>query len=475
MDLNIDNYSVEELTDLLELEIVDRTTIIESCEHQIEKYANKPDIVKFYKEVELKLLNSLPSENVGRTFITEVKRGTINPDIKNLVTRVINIDSATRLLPNIVNYTSDNFICELEDPLLNVVSISLLSVEIPTSWYTISQDKGTNVFMFYAGIQAQEGVTGSYLNDNYPIIIPDGNYTIYSLLNTISDQVNTLIESIVNPVYESGDTGHINPIYPEFIYKYDDVNGRVTFILTNNIYFSITWYDKYNKFTELNNCTLNNNIGRLLGFITPISISIEIKTDYPGTNQHYYTLQPQGLVDISGTKYIMLSIKDYIQNRVNKNIIGMNTLPRLNPKMPSYYSLDIPQYSSSVANISVIPKSFMPQSKTTTINSINEVIVKSKISYADSSNIFAKIPVKRTDWAKNVVGVTGQYQSVLDCGPVRLMVDMSGPLQLNIREYFGPVTLSALEFTLYDDKGHILGLNGSDWSCSLLVKSIYQY
>jgi len=458
MDLNIDNYSVDELTDLLELEIVDRTTIIESCEHQIEKYANKPDIVTFYKEVELKLLNSLPSENVGRTFITEVKRGTINPDIKNLVTRIINIDSATRLLPNIINYTSDNFICELEDPLLNVVSISLLSVEIPTSWYTISQDKGTNVFMFYPGISVEN--SDSYANNNYPVIIPDGNYTIYSLLNTICDKVNEVIVSLY-----SGSTP------PIFSYKYDDVNGRVTFILTQNIYFSITWYDKYNKFTELNNTTLNNNIGRLLGFITPISIAIQI----PSSTTPYYILEPQGLVDVSGTKYIMLSIKDYIQNRVNKNIIGMNTLPRLNSKLPSYYNLDIPQYSSSVANISVIPKSFMPQSKTTTINSITEVTVKSKISYADSSNIFAKIPVKRTDWAKNVVGVTGQYQSVLDCGPVRLMVDMSGPLQLNIREYFGPVTLSALEFTLYDDKGHILGLNGSDWSCSLLVKCIYQY
>lgn len=458
MDLNIDNYSVEELTDLLELEIVDKTTIIESCEHQIEKYVNKPDIVKFYREVELKLLNSLPSENVGRTFITEVKRGTINPDIKNLVTRIINIDSATRLLPNIINYTSDNFICELEDPLVNVVSIALLSVEIPTSWYTISQDKGTNVFMFYPGISINGN--SSYENNNYAITIPDGNYTIYSLLNTICDLVNALLSSL------------ISTSTPVFSYNYDDVNGRVTFNLSNNTFFNITWYDKYNKFTELNNTTLNNNIGRLLGFITPISIAIQV---IPGGVDPYYTLQPQGLVDVSGTKYIMLSIKDYIQNRVNKNIIGMNTLPRLSPKLPSYYNLDIPQYSSSVANVSVIPKSFMPQSKTTTINAITEVSVKSKISYTDSSNIFAKIPVKRTDWAKNTGSTAAPYQSVLDCGPVKLMVDMSGPLQLNIREYFGPVTLSALEFTLYDDKGHILGLNGSDWSCSLLVKSIYQY
>jgi len=44
-----------------------------------------------------------------------------------------------------------------------------------------------------------------------------------------------------------------------------------------------------------------------------------------------------------------------------------------------------------------------------------------------------------------------------------------------VREYFGPVTLSMLEFSLHDDKGNILGLNHADWSCSLLVKCVYQY
>jgi hypothetical protein len=63
----------------------------------------------------------------------------------------------------------------------------------------------------------------------------------------------------------------------------------------------------------------------------------------------------------------------------------------------------------------------------------------------------------------------------VDNGPAKLIVEFSGPLQLNTREYFGPVTIRSFLVTLYDDKGTTLGLNGVDWSFTLIAKSIYQY
>jgi hypothetical protein len=435
MDLNIDHYSIDELTTILDLDIVDRNTILQATEQQIDK-TRQPDVIQFYKDVQKKLLETLPSENVGRTFITEVKRGTINPDIKNTVTRIINIDSSTRLLSNIENYTTDNFICELADPLLNVVSISLLSIEIPISWYTFALTKGTTTFVL-----AINGNTGP---DTYSITIPDGNYTVVSLLEQIKSQV-----------YAAGLTS--------FDYVYNQISGRVRFTMLTN--FTIIWYDKYNTFDTLLNATLNSNLGKILGFILPISLSREVGSTY--------FIDAESILDVSGTKYIMLMLKDFLQNRLNHNIIGMNTLPKLKSKMPSYYSYDLPQYKTGTSNIAVIPHSFLSQKKQATINAINVVTLPPKISFCESANMFAKIPVKRLDWAKTSDNV--YYQTVPDCGPVKLMVDMSGPLQLNIREYFGPVTISSLEFSLYDDKGKLLGLNGMDWSCSLLVKSTYQY
>ena len=43
------------------------------------------------------------------------------------------------------------------------------------------------------------------------------------------------------------------------------------------------------------------------------------------------------------------------------------------------------------------------------------------------------------------------------------------------REYHGPVDIEKLSIKIYDDKGHILNLNGQDWSMTLLSKHLYKY
>jgi len=463
MDLDVDHYSIDELTTLLNLDTeLDRHNIIQTCENEMEKYSTKPEIVDFYKNVQKKLLETLPSENVGRTFITEVKRGTINPDIKNTITRIINIDSSSRLVSDIINNSTDNFVCELSDTLLNVTSMSLLSIEIPMGWYTFSQAKGTATFIISMNYAVS---TTSTSYKSIPITIPDGNYTLIPLLETIKNLVNTSTSTSYPTI--------INTALVDFGYTYDNVNGRVTFFTNSDTIFTLIWYDRHFLYPELVNSTLNNSVGKLLGFILPLVTST---LNAAGI----YQVTASSLVDISGTKYIMLSIHDYLQNRINTNITGLNILPRIKNKNPSYYSPDMTQYKTGPTNNSVIPTTFMSQSKQTTINSINQFVINAKISACDNYKMFAKIPVKRVDWCKvntgtDLDGNTTYTQGTPDMGPVKLMVDMSGPLQLNIREYFGPVNLSMFEFKLYDDKGNLLGLNGLDWSCSLLIKSVYQY
>ena len=41
------------------------------------------------------------------------------------------------------------------------------------------------------------------------------------------------------------------------------------------------------------------------------------------------------------------------------------------------------------------------------------------------------------------------------------------------RDYFGPVTISKLKFTLYDEYGRIINLNGMDWSMAIVFGTIY--
>jgi hypothetical protein len=112
-----------------------------------------------------------------------------------------------------------------------------------------------------------------------------------------------------------------------------------------------------------------------------------------------------------------------------------------------------------------------------TINSISNSyipdIMSLRVQSPDDSDIFAKIPIKKaTEWASLVAD--GSY-AALDNGPGKLIIEFSGPLQLNMREYFGPVNMTSFSVSLYDDKGMILGLNGMDWSFTIIAKSIYQY
>ena len=56
-----------------------------------------------------------------------------------------------------------------------------------------------------------------------------------------------------------------------------------------------------------------------------------------------------------------------------------------------------------------------------------------------------------------------------------IAVDFSGQLQDNKRNYFGPVDIDRLRMRLVDDRGYIVNLNGSEWSCSIICETLYQY
>jgi hypothetical protein len=147
--------------------------------------------------------------------------------------------------------------------------------------------------------------------------------------------------------------------------------------------------------------------------------------------------------------------------------------------LPSYYNKSLSQIQISPTNINVLPT--LPRQLTEkqiyTINSISNTrtstLKAGRLVPPDDSDIMAKIPIKNlSDWGS--LDKDGKY-TIIDNGPGKLIVEFSGPLQLSTREYFGPVTLRNIQVALYDDKGNSLGLNGVDWSFTIIAKSIYQY
>jgi len=207
----------------------------------------------------------------------------------------------------------------------------------------------------------------------------------------------------------------------------------------------------------------------LLGFRNPITTC-----NLTEGSSSFYSAVAESLVDVSGTKYIILSLDDYKTNRLNRNILSITNTPQAPISMPSYFTNDVPQYKVSPTKTNVLPSNprVLTAKQIYTINAITDKPVPQNLIVGyDSSSAFAKVAVKRTDWGKtNMSGNT----LIMDV-PNKLFVENGGPLQLQAREYFGPVDLYTLSVSLHDDKGNLLGLNGMDWSFSLLAKCIYQY
>jgi len=105
-----------------------------------------------------------------RSYATkETTQGSRNPVTINKIRRIVNFDSQYREILNPIsdnckddngNFTVDNlnpevrlfqptnYTVNLNQPLINVIDISLESVEIPNSWYVFSSDYGTNALEF---------------------------------------------------------------------------------------------------------------------------------------------------------------------------------------------------------------------------------------------------------------------------------------------------------------------------------------
>ena len=69
-------------------------------------------------------------------------KGILNPILKQTIKRVVSIDSQYR--PD-KNTFSTSFVVNLSEPLKDVVSLKLYSVQIPNTWYTIGKSFGSNL------------------------------------------------------------------------------------------------------------------------------------------------------------------------------------------------------------------------------------------------------------------------------------------------------------------------------------------
>jgi hypothetical protein len=392
------------------------------------------------------------------TYSLPVKQDSLNPNLKNTTNRFVNLDSQFRQYTSGIDSTSTDYTLDLSDTLKNALNLRLYSYQIPFSWYAIDAAYGNTCFWIVDPSNA------------IPISVPSGNYTqtaFVSQLNKSFQNAGIVTQAVGSPY----DLSANNPVY------YNPNSGKITMFLYDGSYNDPNHY-------------FNNTLGWIMGYKLP-----------------YVSVDPSGnsassILDLNGTKYLILVIDDYNQNHVNNSLVSIaqysNTL-----KIPSYYSPDIPytcvtpsqqgnnltqivdevvlqsilndqtvnglliagkyqqEYTSTQISLPSAPRT-LTNAQLYTINSINSNnnnLTNYLAKAPTSSDILAIIPVKTS------VGVpTGS-----------LLVEFSGSLQDSSRTYFGPVNIERMAVKLLDDKGNVLNLNGNDWCVTLVCECLYQY
>jgi len=400
---------------------------------QMSQSADKEKLKNFLDEAARKLMEDKMSNGFDRPIGTVVKntvKDNLNPDYKNTINRLINIDSQYIPLPS-----NSSYIFKLTEKLVNVVSIELINLQIPMTFYNIEDRQGNNFFYIYP-----EGSE----NDPMLIDISDGNYTIETLITTINNKIDTMNIDV---------SFSINPI-----------NGK-TIITSTQKYWIDFYEDSMTETTKINHC-----LGWILGFhkYNDTSNNPYIRCDVSGT------LVSDKVAYIGTTKNIVVVLDEFSQNQTSGTMV--QTIQDTNSIKPSTYFANGKTPKSSTftpLNLDCLtPANTTPadlnqlesdtgltraQIYTRTQINQNKLLVNQQTNYLEpntQNNVLAIVPFETmTVWGQKYFTDKNKY----------------------VREYHGPVEIEKMQVRLYDEKGYEMNFNGANWSLTIISKHLYKY
>jgi hypothetical protein len=413
---------------------------------QTDNYTTRKQAVGFFEE---NGHTPMIKERLGvqQTHNVDVAQGTMNPLLRTTTTRVANVDSQYR--PNILPYSENNpdsvasatnFTINLSEPLLNVISITLYSVQIPYTWYIFDQNLGNTCFWI--------NTDGSDILIN----IESGNYTASSLIDEINDTIAVALDASSAP----------------FLFTYIETSNKVSVICEEDCSANLIFYSNDLKYTCGDSCSvavsINHTLGWILGF-RPASMDDDPFEITLASDEEVIS---SSVMDIYGSKYFLLVLDDYNTSHLNKGLVNItDTATKLD--VPSYYHKGTTDSSSTSTFLDCTEKT-VPQIQRTaprtltraqilTVNNIlkDRATSSNRIPGPNPSDVFALLPLS------------------LDRDSTNSYIVFGSDLQFNKREYFGPVDIERITARLVDDKGNTVNLHGADWSFSFIVEQLYQF
>jgi len=541
-DTNINDFTIAELLTILDLDQVDSDKIIKKTNQYIDKFTkeNNTDMIIFFQKMQDVLLsysdqletsddpaslesskkqtNSwiqnqyLTQENqlqndkitdrkqaidvysdvhvpmkqkqlgVANNFVVDVAQDTLNPNLKNSTNRLINLDSQFRQSTGNEESSTD-YSCDLSDPLTNVLSLRLYSFQIPYTWYVIDYCYGNTSLW----------ISDATKTTNIQVQVTPGNYSS-------SEFISELARAFTSSGFIGVTSSEINS--SASIY-YSPTNGKITLNLYGIIGTSftidetsiITFFDYTARLKEKNpngvisQCYINQTLGWIMGYRLPY-----INVSQTGN------ISP-AVVDLNGTRYLIIAIDDYNQNHINNGLVSITELSKT-LKMPTYYSPDLPYTivnpsSNLQSNInSINADAVLNPTGSIQLDAGDLLMDKLNANFKKYPQVLPSAPrtltqsqiytinqiIKNNDNNSNFRTMAPTTTDVFAVIPVkinmpvgRLYVEFSGSLQDNKRTYFGPVNIDRLRVRLLDDKGNVIDLHGSEWSITIISENLYQY
>ena len=342
-----------------------------------------------------------PGSNVDTYGTT---RGVINPLLTNTILKAVNID--TRFRENYYSTKSTNLTITLPFRLEKVISYRIVGITLPLSYYNISQSYGNNVIQINVFSRAPPGQVAV----SYSLILPDGCYNTTQssseFSSTLEQVINNMLINDVNSPNNNALTSGLN-----LRYTIDRTSGRSIFAQDASISGTVAYnFDvvmsvenslQSGQVEEDYNRVLMTKLGWVLGFrFAKYSSSNTVAT--PPTT--FGSIVSEGICFTKFPMYGFLAIDDF-NNNAN-----------------DYY---MSVFSNSVS----VP------------------------------NIVAKVNL--TEFSE----VAGAFQGAQG--------ESSSTAINREKRFFGPVNIQKLKVTLYDDMGRILDLNNMDWSLELAFECVY--
>jgi succinate dehydrogenase flavin-adding protein (antitoxin of CptAB toxin-antitoxin module) len=360
-DLDIEHYTIPELYQMFKLDK-------KATERDVMRYMNKiiknmndkenDEYLLFIRKVENKLVDYIQNKTKRRltpsntldvqqqtiiqkqqpvqyTYEYPFPAGNINPLEKRTIKRVLCLDTIYR--DNYYASNSNNILWKLPYVFKNVVSMKLISCQLPIQYYMFSSANKNNTFTVNLYNMLKNGTT-FYPNTSIQVVIPDGNYTLESFIVSMNNYLNNKKEGLE---YICIDVNYINAkLVLRTKNKTDIVNNVVAYDASNNYYSPDFYFEvDFGKILPHNTYL---NAGFMMGFNQPFYKVV--RTDSYMNDIALNSIFFEGIVYaemIFGNtvlNYVFIDVDDFNNNyitntitslRRNNSYLGNNILARI--------------------------------------------------------------------------------------------------------------------------------------------------